>query len=164
MWSAHLSDALTILHITRGGGDVNLDIDATAFVQVGLFVVLFLVLKPMLFDPMLKLFEEREKRIEGNIAEARKIDERSAKAKAEYDVALQKGRNAGATEREKIKNEGLRHEAELLAKVREEMAKVADENRKKAEGDLATAREQLGKESAALAGQLAGLVLGREVR
>lgn len=163
MWSAHLSDALTILRDTRGG-DVNLDLDATAFVQVGLFVVLFLVLKPMLFDPMLKLFEAREERIEGNIAKAREIDEHSAKAKAEYDEALQKARNLGAAEREKIKNEGLRHEAELLAKVRAEMAKVAEENRKKAEADLATARGQLDKDSTALAGQLAGLVLGREVR
>lgn len=143
---------------------MNLDLDATAFVQVGLFVVLFLVLKPMLFDPMLKLFEAREKRIEGNIAKARKIDEHSAHAKAEYDAAMQKARNAGAAEREKIKNEGLRHETELLAKVRLEMAQVADQNRKKAEGDRSSARLQLQKDSSALAGQLAGLVLGREVR
>ncbi len=165
MWSAssaaHSSDAVTIL---RHGSDVNLDIDATAFVQIGLFVVLFLMLKPMLFDPMLKLFEEREKRIEGNISKARKIDEESAKAKAEYEDVLNDARRSGSAEREKIKNEGLKQEADLLANVRRETALVAEDNRKKAEKDLAVAREQLGKDSAALAGQLAGIVLGREVR
>ena len=161
MWSAHSSDALTALRL---GGDVNLDIDATAFVQVGLFVVLFLILKPTLFDPMLKLFEVRERRIEGNIAKARKIDGQSAKAKGEYDEALAKARAAGTLEREKIKNEGLRHEAELLAKVRAETTATAEEARKKAEEDLATARAQLGIAASALAGQLATTVLGREVR
>ena len=39
---------------------VEVDFDATALVMVGIFIVLWLVLKPLLFDPMLKLFEERD--------------------------------------------------------------------------------------------------------
>jgi len=162
MWSVHASDALGLL--VNRGGDVNLDIDATALVQVGLFVVLLFVLKPMLFDPMLKLFEEREKRIEGNIAKAREIDEESAKARSEYEAEMHKARTEGATEREKIRSEGLKQEAELLAKVRGETAKQAEAAREKAEGELAGARATLEKDTGGLAQQLAGIVLGREVR
>src|SRR6476469_9830901 len=77
---------------------VNVDVDATLFVQLLMFVVLLLVLKPLLFDPMMKLFEEREKRIEGTRHKASKEDERSAKALAEYEKVLAVAREAGAAE------------------------------------------------------------------
>ena len=44
---------------------INVDFDATFLVQLILFVALTLVLKPLLFDPMLKLFEQREHLIDG---------------------------------------------------------------------------------------------------
>ena len=40
----------------------------------------------MLFDPMLKLFEEREKRIDGAKVQARHIDEKSAGALTKYEA------------------------------------------------------------------------------
>src|SRR5258706_55753 len=49
--------------------------------QIGLFVVLMLVLKPILFDPMMKLFEEREKRIDGAKAAARSAPDTHGPAK-----------------------------------------------------------------------------------
>ena len=49
-------------------------------VLVALFLILLIVLKPLLFDPLLQLFEEREKRIEGAKLTARRIDEESATA------------------------------------------------------------------------------------
>ncbi len=161
MWSVHASDALSAV---IGGGDVNLDIDATAFVQVGILVGLLVLLKPMLFDPMLKLFEERERRIEGNIVKARGIDKKSADAKAAYEAAMHTARVAGATEREKLRAEGLRQEADLLAGVRAETAAAAAAGRARAAAEFADARDQLGKDAAKLAQQVAGVVMGREVR
>ena len=58
---------------------INVDVDWTFLVQLGLIVALMLVLKPLLFDPMLKLFEEREKRIEGAKVQARHIDDKSGR-------------------------------------------------------------------------------------
>jgi F-type H+-transporting ATPase subunit b len=103
--------------LVRAGG-VNLDFDATLLVQVVFLIVLWAVLKPMLFDPLLKLFEEREKRIEGAIKKARRIDEQSAEAKAQYDDAMTKARAEGSAERETVRGEGLRKESEILAGVR----------------------------------------------
>ena len=71
VFSLTSSNVESFSHSAAGGG-VNLDFDATLFVQVGFIIVLWLVLKPVLFDPMLKLFEEREKRIEGAIKKARR--------------------------------------------------------------------------------------------
>src|SRR3954454_2074392 len=93
-------------------GPVTVDFDLTLVVQLGLFLVLLAILKPLLFDPMLRLFEEREKKIEGTRHEAHKEDQRSAKADAKAEAIVGKGRDAGALERDALRAEGQKREAE----------------------------------------------------
>jgi F-type H+-transporting ATPase subunit b len=148
---------------TRAGGGVNLDLDWTILVQIAFILVLWAVLKPMLFDPMLKLFEEREKRIEGAIKKARRIDEESADAKAKYDDAMTKARGEGTAEREKLRSESLRKESELLTVVRAETQKTVDAGRGETQKEVDVTRTNLAPHTRGLAKELAGRVLGREV-
>ena len=99
-------------------GGVDVDVDLTVVGQVVLIVVLLLVLKPVLFDPMLRLFEEREKRIDGAKKSARQIDKKSAEAEAEFEAAMFKAQAEGNAVRERLRNEGVKAENEVLAKVR----------------------------------------------
>lgn len=145
------------------GGGVTVDLDATLFVQVALFVVLLVVLKPLLFEPMLKLFEEREKRIEGTRREASKEDERSAKALAKYESILAKAREAGAAERDQLRAEGMRREAELMARVRGATASTVEQGRAAIASEAKTARHELDAETVSLGRAIASRVLGREV-
>jgi F-type H+-transporting ATPase subunit b len=160
---------VAIFHVTSerlssvAGGGVNLDFDASLFIQVGFILILWIVLKPVLFDPLLKLFEEREKRIEGNIKKARDIDGESTEAKAKYDDAMAKARAEGTAERDKLRGEGLRKENELIGQVRGETQKRMDEARAKAQAEVAAVRTQLGSHAHAIAKDLATRVLGREV-
>ena len=156
------SVVMSALSSSEGGG-VEVDFDLTVVGQIVLFVFLFIVLKPMLFDPMLHLFEERERRIDGAKLLARKIDEKSASALTTYETEMAKARTAANAEREKLRNEGLKTEGEILARVRASTAKVLEEGRKQMQGELAKAREGLKNESAPLARELAARVLGREV-
>ena len=160
--AADLHDALHGVLSQRGGG-VSVDFDKTLFVQVGLFILLWIVLKPLLFDPMLKLFEEREKKIEGTIADARKIDFQSAEAKATYDAALAAARAEGALERDRLRAEGIKTENELLAAARLASQKKLEEGRQKSQGEMDAARSDLSKERQVLARDVATRVLGREV-
>lgn len=144
-------------------GAVNVDLDLSLFVQLGLFVVLLLVLKPVLFDPMMRLFEEREKRIEGTRHKATKEDEKSAKALAKTEVILNKAREAGATERDRLRAEGLKREAELMNQVRAETAATLERGRAEIANEAQTSRTQLTSEARALGRIMASRVLGREV-
>ena len=164
---ASLTDAthaVTNLGIDAADGPVTVDIDASTFVQVGLFIVLLLVLKPLLFDPMLKLFEEREKRIDGAKLAARKIDEKSAGALVQYEAAMAKTRAAANAERDKLRAEGVKVENEILAKVRVSTAAAIEQGRQKAQDEAARVRAALEADSAQLAKELASRVLGREVQ
>ncbi len=156
-----MTDALN--HLASEGA-VNVDFDLTVVGQIVLFVTLMLVLKPWLFDPMLKLFEERERRIEGAKRQARKMDEKSAGALKEYEDAMQKARLAANAERDALRGEGQKIEAEILAKVRTAAAETLDQGRKRADAELKTVRATLGEENPALARDLATRVLGREVQ
>ena len=132
--------------------------------QVGLFVLLMLVLKPVLFDPMLKLFEEREKRIDGAKAAARKIDEKSASALTKYETEMARARASANIERDKLRAEGVKMENEILAKVRVATAQSLEAGKQKAHAEAAQVRATLQGESGALAKDLASRVLGREVQ
>src|SRR3984957_4050130 len=112
------------------GGGVDVDFDATLFNIVVLFIFLWIVLKPLLFDPMLRLFEERERQVDGAKLLARKIDEKSAGALTEYETAMAKARATANEERDGIRAEGLKREAEILAKVRAQTAATLEAGRK----------------------------------
>ncbi len=142
---------------------VNVDMDGTLFVQLVLFVVFLFTLKPLLFDPMMKLFEEREKRIEGTRRKASKEDERSAKALAEYEKILAAAREAGTVERDSLRTAGLKQESELLGKVRTQTAATIEQGRAAIAQEAQAARRQLKADAAALGRELASKVLGREV-
>jgi F-type H+-transporting ATPase subunit b len=143
---------------------INVDVDATFLVQLVLFVILTLILKPLLFDPMLKLFEEREKRIDGAKAQARNIDEKSATALAKYEGEMAKARAAANAERERIRAEALRREQQILGEVRAATTKVLDDGKRAAQAEADRARAALRGETATMARDLASRVLGREVQ
>jgi len=145
------------------GGGVNVDLDATLLVPIALFVVLLLILKPLLFEPMLKLFEEREKRIEGTRRQASKEDERSAKALAKYEAVLAKAREAGSAERDALRAEGVRKEAETMARVRSLVASTIEQGRASLANEAKSARSDLADDAGALGRTIAARVLGREV-
>ncbi len=151
-----------LLAAGAGGVEVDFALGPIA-VQIVLFVVLWLVLKPMLFDPMLKLFEEREKRIQGAKTDARHIDEASAGALTKYEGAMAKARTSANAERDTLRAEGVKAENEILGKVRAATTKALEEGRGRMSEEVATARTKLKTDAAQLGRELAGRVLGREV-
>jgi|SRR5580692_3679020 F-type H+-transporting ATPase subunit b len=146
-----------------GGGGVVVDLDVTVVGQVVLFLVLLVVLKPLLFEPMLKLFEEREKRIEGAKVQARRMDEASAGALSKYEAEMQRARAVGNAERDKLRAQGTKEENEILGKVRESTAATLDAGRKRLATEVGEVRRALRAESTGIGRELAARVLGHEV-
>jgi F-type H+-transporting ATPase subunit b len=146
------------------GGAVNIDFDRSFAVQMVLFVFLWIVLKPLLFDPVLKVFEEREKRTEGARAEARQMQEEAGALLTKYENALQDVNKVAAQERERIRTETSKLEAEILGEARAVAASVLEEGRRKIESEVSSIRFDLGRESEKIASDIATQILGREVR
>jgi F-type H+-transporting ATPase subunit b len=143
---------------------ISVDFDATFLVQVAMFVALTLFLKPVLFEPLLELFEERERRIDGAKLQARKIDEKSATAHTKYEAEMSKARASASAERDKIRAEAMKDEQEILARVRKATSDVIDAGKRGAAAEAASARTNLKADAAARAREVASRVLGREVQ
>ncbi len=143
---------------------VVVDLDITVVGQIVLFLVLLAILKPVLFDPMLKLFEEREKRIDGAKLQARKMDEASAGALSKYETEMQRARASGNAEREKFRSEGAKTENEILGRVRLATGQSLEQGRKQLQAEVGEVRKALRADAATLAGELASRVLGHEVK
>lgn len=156
----------TILDALGGmssAGGVNFDFDRTFLVQMVLFMGLIMVLKPLLFDPVLRIFEQRELRTDGARAEARRMQEEAGELLRSYEQELERINQVAAEERERLRSETARLEAEILDEARELTARVVEEGREKIEKEVASIRLDLGKQSERIANELATRVLGREV-
>jgi F-type H+-transporting ATPase subunit b len=142
---------------------VSLDFDLTFLVQMVAFTVLVMILKPVLFDPLLKLFEERERRTEGAKLLARKMDEKAGELLQRYETELEAVRRAASEERERLRAEGTKLEAQILAEGRAEVAKLVEQGRAKLEADRKVLRAELATRASDVARDIASRVLGREV-
>jgi len=145
-------------------GGVSIDIDKTVIVQAVIFALLVVILKPLLFDPVLKVFEEREKRTEGARAEARAMQEKAGALLRQYEKQLEKVNQVATQEREHLRTETAKLEGEILGEAREVAQKVVEDGRGKIRGEVSKIRFDLGRQSEQLARDIAERVLGREVR
>jgi F-type H+-transporting ATPase subunit b len=156
-------DNTASLLASHAGGGVNLDFDFTFVIQMVAFSILVIILKPLLFDPLMKLFEERERRTEGAKLLARRMDERAGELLKRYETELESVRRAAAEEREKLRAEGQRLEAQILAEARADVAKLVERGKANLESERQRLRGELTKQATEIARDIASRVLGREV-
>ena len=144
------------------GSPIELDFNNVVVFQVVIFVFLILVLKPLLFDPMLKVFALREERTEGARQTARELEERAGELLTRYETELRRVSHAAAEERDRLRAEATKLEAQILSEARAAATKIVEEGRKRIETEASSIRFELGKQSERLAGDIATRVLGRE--
>lgn len=153
----------TAIGPAASGSAVNVDFDASVILQVALFIVLIVVLKPLLFDPVLKVFALREQRTEGAKAEARELDERAGELLRKYEDELVRVQRVIGEERDRVRAETARLEAQILGEARGAAADIVAEGRRQIEAESNRIRFDLGREAERAAQAIAREALGREV-
>jgi len=145
-------------------GAVNIDLDLTAAAHLVLFCFFAVIMKPLIFDPLMRVFEERERRTSGAKARARGMDEEAIELRQEYEHKLDDVRREAAIDREQNRARTAKLEAELTESARNNAAEKLTAGMTKIHAEMATIRTNLAKDRPALAAQIASRVLGREVR
>ena len=138
-----------------------MELNATIFLQAAIFFVLLGWLTPTLFEPFLKLFEERERRIAAAALEAKRLsgsaDERAALIEAKTRDAQAEARKVLA----ELRGKAAEHEAEILAAARAKAGDRLEEARSELFEATDEARRALKEQAKALSGDIAHKVLGR---
>lgn len=152
-----------ILGALLSGGSI-IDLDGTVFVQLGLFFLAFLLLRSLVFKPMLAVLDARDQAIDGAKEEAKKLDVEVKEKQASFEAELRKVRTASSEERDRLRAEGLELERRLLEKVRAETAKLSADAKVRLDNEAALVRQTLAAQRPELAREIASKVLGREVQ
>jgi len=138
-----------------------MELNATLLIQAAIVLGLMAWLSPMLFGPLMKVFDEREKRIHGAADEAKarlgSADEKSA-------LVEQKTKEAQASAR--VVLVGLRDAAKvkeqaILDAAREAAAQRLEDARTELFDATESARKSLRADSKAIADEIVKKVLGR---
>ena len=143
---------------------VVIDLDKSVLLQMVIFAVLIVVLKPLLFDPVLRVFTLREERTDGERRAARELQVRAGELLTQYEGELARVQRTAAEERERVRSEMARLEGDIIEEARRISQAIVDEGRQRIETEVKTIRHQLERDSAVLARQIATRVLGREVQ
>jgi F-type H+-transporting ATPase subunit b len=141
-----------------------IDLDGTIWIQLGLFTVAFLVFRPLIFRPMVALFEAREQAIEGSKLEALRLQDEASAESEEFDVEMRRLRLQAGEERDRLRAEGKRLERTVMDRVREETDKQLSEADAKLKAEAAKLRTEIDQSVPALAKQIASKMLNREVQ
>jgi F-type H+-transporting ATPase subunit b len=141
-----------------------IDLDGTIWIQLGLFAVAFFVFRPLIFRPMVALFEARENAIEGSKLEALRLQDEASAESEEFDVAMRRLRLQAGEERDRLRAEGKRLERTVLDRVGEETDKQLAEADTQLKAEAAKLRAEIDQSVPSLARQIASKMLNREVQ
>lgn len=141
-----------------------IDLDGTFWLQLALFAIAFLALRPLIFRPMVALFEARENAIEGAKLEALRLQDEAEAETQEFDDEMRRLRLQAGEERDRLRAEGKRLEKSVLDHVREDSEKQLAEADAKLATEAAKLREEMKTSVPALAKQIASKLLSREVQ
>lgn len=138
-----------------------IDIDYTALIQGGIFLLLMAVLQPLLFKPWLAARDRRAQRIDGATTEAVLLRDQANEKIGEYEGMLRKAREKALTLRSEQRKVAEVEEATILGAARREANDALDETRQRLDADVEQARGELQGRVTALAGDITQQVLGR---
>jgi F-type H+-transporting ATPase subunit b len=140
-----------------------IDIDGTILVQFALFLIMFFVLRSLLFRPFLELQGQRAARIDGARDEAQKMQAEAQGLGEEYERRYAAAKGRAEEERLRLRGEGLAREQEVLGEARSLMQLKLQTARKELFAKTELALKDLEQQAQPLARAIASRVLGREV-
>jgi F-type H+-transporting ATPase subunit b len=138
-------------------------LDFSVVYQVILFLVLWLILNKLLFQPYLHLLEERERKTSGAQHDSTDLEFEGARLKAQYEESIAQAQAAGYAAKDAILQEGRQQREKILNQARQEAALTLEQTRSEVVAAMERERGLAAAEVAAVAGDMAAKVLGRRV-
>lgn len=140
-----------------------LELNYSLAVQALLFVVLWIALKRLWFDPALRLLKERAVRSQGEIAAAREVEAEVERLRQERNLAMQQAKAETQREVAEMLRRAEAEQKELIAQASEDAQRTLAEVRGRVAEEVAAARKNLSGEIATIAREVARVVVGRAV-
>jgi len=140
-----------------------ISLDISILYQIILFVVLWLILNKILFQPYLHLLEERERRTIGAEHDSTDLEHEGARLRAQYEEKIAQAQTAAYAAKDAILQEARQQREKILGQARAEAANKLEQARREIALALEKEKALAAAEAAAVAGEMVNKVLGRKV-
>jgi F-type H+-transporting ATPase subunit b len=140
-----------------------IELNPTVVIQLAIVLSLMVILSQIAFKPFLGILRERKNRVERAETKARELQQRTEELMENYREAMAAAQAQGATIREKIRQESLAKEMEILQKAMEEANRLIQEMKMMISEEMGTARAGLQFQAQNLSRQIAEKILGRSL-
>lgn len=141
----------------------EISFNATLIIQLVVFLALYLLLKPLLWQPMLAVLDRRKALTSGQKQQADLEEAEILRLEGEYQEKIKATRAAAAEARGQLRAEGQQRAKELLDGAKNEAAKTVSSVRDQVATAAGQARAQLKTEAEAAAQAMTAKILGRTV-
>lgn len=140
-----------------------MDLDGTLFVQMGVFFVAFLVLRALVFNPIMSLVEAREAAVGGAKVEADKMQADAESRRDHFESEMRRVTAEANTERDALRGEAQDLARKLTDEARAESAQAMASAKAKLDADADKIRAEARATIPGLAKEIASKLLDRSV-
>lgn len=144
-----------------GGSPV--DLDGSFFVQLAIFFIAFLILRGLVFKPVMGLFDQREQAMEGSRQQAEQLETEAEAKREHFEGQLRSVRQKANEDRQRLQAQAQQLARELTEKARRENVAALSSARAQLDLESKGTRQKAHAEVSMLARQIAEKLLGRSV-
>lgn len=138
-----------------------MEVNVTLLIQLALFLVLLAGLSKFLFTPFLRIYDERERRIEGAAAEAARMVAGSDHKAEAIESTLRSAQDEARSILRELREKGVAKERAIIDEARTSAQLRLEGARTELRGTTERVREKLRAEAQDLAGEIVEKVLNR---
>lgn len=140
-----------------------ISINATLFLQIIHFLILMFILNRLMFRPILRIINERDRHIADEKDQLNRI-EKETRELTDKCVSMERDARSGASEESAhLRKEAIEAAEKIFSETREEVATIRNRIEKEIDHKLKEAQQSLRKEATNLAGELTEKLIGRRL-
>lgn len=151
-----------MIALAGGGGNI-INPDGSLVLIIIFFVIFVFLLNRILFEPVGRILDEREKLTDGARAEARAATRQHQNRLYDYESRIRQARAEGFRFQEQQRASAIQERNRIIAEAKERAAEELASAKAEIARQAAEAKAALGNESRLLAQQISRNLLGRTV-
>ena len=138
-----------------------ISLDSSIIPAIIIFLLLIFALNSVLFRPLMRVQAERESRTSGLLIETQKQIDRHVDLFSRYQASLKNARLQGYRHQEQVRAQAMKKRGEVLESARLNAEQLIQDSRAVVQSQVATAKEQLGRDAQEIARNIVSTILQR---
>ena len=140
-----------------------INLNYTLFIQIMVFFAVLWVLTRFLFRPVLKILDERTKKIEGLNKKGKEIEKEIERKTEVYKDSLKGAKQEALKVKDDLKKDALKEEKEEIMAVTKKAKEIIEDKRKEMYKDTELAKKEMKRRIEENSLNIAEKVLGRRI-